>query len=89
MSELFAQRVPDDVLRLIDEIVPILFENDPARFIETTYIPMDGAEHSIVSFRLSPGKLYAEFCAAVRAKGLEIPDGFHEIRSLAGVATPG
>jgi len=71
--------VAADLNSLIYKVVLIIFEGDPARFIKTHYIPVDGTEQSLIAFSFDSdafGILFeTEFSAALRARAssFEIP----------------
>jgi hypothetical protein len=66
-----------DFPRLLDDIVAILFERNPARFLKAHSVPVNGAEQTFIAFEFDdPGfrlAFEAELRATLRAVGFELP----------------
>jgi len=81
MAASFLEEVSDTVTSelssLIDDIVAILFEDDPTRFLKAHYVPVDGTNESLVTFEFDAIMFDAEFRAALRARGFELPQRGH------------
>jgi hypothetical protein len=75
----FPDRIDGELSRLVDDVVAVIFERDPARFLKAHYIAVDGAEQARVRFEfdwvLFDTAFSAEFGAALRARGFELPRG--------------
>jgi len=68
--------IEGEILSLIDDIVPVLFEREPTRFLKAHYIPVSGTEQSLVTFQFD-GEAFniafdAEINSALRARGFEL-----------------
>jgi hypothetical protein len=77
--DVFSDAVDSKFLALIDDIVTALFKSNPSRFLKTSLVPVNGADHSLVTFEINTIMLDAEVRAALRARGFEIfgGDGSH------------
>lgn len=77
--------VPDTLLNaltpelssLVDDVIAIIFERDPTRFLKAHYVPVNGTNESLVAFEFD-GEAFRfmfdlEFRAALRARGFELP----------------
>ena len=64
---------------LVDDVVAVIFERDPTRFIKAHHVPVDGTNESLVTFELDREVFILtfdlEFSAALRTSGLELPRG--------------
>jgi hypothetical protein len=63
--------------RLLDDIVAILFERNPARFFKAQNVPVNGAEQTFIAFEFDDSgfrlAFEAELRATLRAVGFELP----------------
>jgi hypothetical protein len=63
--------------RLLDDIVAILFERNPARFFKAHNVPVNGAEQTFIAFEFDDSgfrlAFEAELRATLRAVGFELP----------------
>jgi hypothetical protein len=82
MSDSLFETIPETITHelpsLIDNIIAVLFKDSSTRFLKAHHVPVDGAEQSLVAFEFD-GPAFdlafnAEFRAALRARGLELPD---------------
>jgi hypothetical protein len=73
----FLKTLPPELSGLVDDVIAVLFERDPTRFLKTHYVPVDGTKESLVTFEFDREAFALafdlEFRAAVRARGLELP----------------
>jgi hypothetical protein len=62
---------------LIDDVIAVLIERDPARFLNAHHVTMVGTEQSLITFELdwaAFGRAFdLEVLATMRARGLELP----------------
>jgi hypothetical protein len=72
--ETIANTVDRHFLSLIDDLVLILFENSPTRFLNASYVSMDGTNHSLVTFEFDAIMFDAKFCATSRTSGLKLSE---------------
>jgi hypothetical protein len=84
MKSLF-ESLPDGVLEsiagelpdIVDDLVVMLLERDPTRFLKVHYVPVVGTEQAFVRFELDREAFNVafdlEFLAAMRARGFELP----------------
>jgi hypothetical protein len=70
----FLPQIPHDASRLIEDTIAVLFENDPARFLKTHYVPVHGTNQSLITFEFDAVMFDAEFRSALRARGFELPE---------------
>jgi hypothetical protein len=74
------QAVAGKLSSFVDDLVAVILERDPTRFIKAHYIPVVGAEQSLVTFELDWEAiclaLDLELLPALRAMGLELPRGY-------------
>ena len=82
LLEALPEKIAGDLPSLVDNVITVIFKSDPARFLKAHYIPVDGTEQSLVTFEFDAGMFEiafdAEFRAALRTMGFELPQG-HEI----------
>jgi hypothetical protein len=77
LFEGFPETVSRELASLIDDVVAILFEREPTRFLNAHYVPVDGAEQSLVRWQFDRAAFQvafdSEFFATLRARGFELP----------------
>jgi hypothetical protein len=62
------------LLGVIDDLLSVLIKDLSADFIKASYVPMNGAENSLIAFQADPVMFDHQLRAALRAKGFNIPD---------------
>ena len=76
MSNLLLEALPEniagDVPSLVDDIIAVLFKDNPARFLKAHHVAMDGAKQSLVTFEFDASMFDAEFRTALRARCFEL-----------------
>jgi hypothetical protein len=75
LPETIAETIDSSFLSVVNDLVTVLFENNATRFLEASYIPVNGANHSLVTFEIDAIMLDAELRSALRARGFELPSG--------------
>jgi len=87
----FLETLAPNISSLVDNLVAVILERDPTRFIKAHYVPMVGTEQSLVAFEFDAAEFQiafdAECLATLRAMAFESPrcdDGImsHNKRSL-------
>jgi hypothetical protein len=81
MCDLFLEGVPEaiarDFPRLLDDIVALLFERNPARFLKAHNVAVNGAKQTFITFEFDDAgfglAFEAELRAALRTVGFELP----------------
>jgi hypothetical protein len=75
--EYIPETIPPQLASLVDDVVAIIFERNPTRFLKAHYVPVDGAEQSVIRFEfdtLAFGIVFdAEYRVALRTMGAELP----------------
>jgi hypothetical protein len=64
----------DKLFGVVDDILSVLIKDMSADFIQATYVPMNGAQHSFVTFQADPVMFDIQLPAALRASGLNASD---------------
>jgi hypothetical protein len=80
-SETIAETIDSNLLSGIDDLVAVLFENNPTRFLKASDIPVNGTNHSLFAFEIDAVMLDIEVGAALRASGFELSDGDDAVAS--------
>jgi hypothetical protein len=77
LLESLSEKVAGDLAGFIDDVVAVLFERDPARFLKAHYVAVNGTEKSFIAFEFDRERFQIAFDlelrAALRAFGLELP----------------
>jgi hypothetical protein len=74
MLEAATQGVADALLGIFYDLVPVLLDDAGADFIKASYATVDGTENVLVSLEVSPVVLDLQLRAALRARGLALPE---------------
>jgi hypothetical protein len=81
MTTSFLEQLPEtiapDFASLVDDVVAIIFERNPTRFLKAHYVPMDGTEQSFIAFEfdtLAFGIVFdTEYRVALGTMGAKLP----------------
>jgi len=72
LPETIAETIDSNFLSVVNDLVTVLFENYATRFLKASYIPVNGANHSL---EINAIILDAELRSALRARGFELQSG--------------
>jgi hypothetical protein len=92
MDSFVLVELSDKLLGVIDDILFIMVKDLSADFIKTSYVPMNGTNHSFIAFQVDPVMFDIQLRAALRAKGLNVPEKncavTHVVSSSAEIPAP-
>jgi hypothetical protein len=75
LLESLPKEVEGGLPRLVDDLVSIVFDDNPARFLKAHNVPMEGAEQSVVFFEFDQemfGLVFkTKYLAAMRTMNIE------------------
>ena len=71
-SKFVPQKIGSPLPSDVDDFVAMLLNSDLTRFLETTYVAVDGTNQTVVRFRLATARLDAELRLALRANGFKV-----------------